>query len=270
MARSIRPRSGRRPAAGAWWPTGGRLADRRDHRNMRAGYLRKNGVPYSAERQPHRVLRRRPRSPGGQTARCHNRRRRPAVPAPAVHRQLAFQEGSGRFQMGSHAMPCKVLSLMITTHRPSTLLRAPRASVEGRGTEASASAKATADRPGRRSRKGRRLSLCVVFAASWITVAPAFAQFELVGSWAARNTEDISRDSYPGGLRRSAAQRRGAHAGADLQRVAAGDDRAPVRGMAAVLFRAGAVRPADLERRPTRSRAGRSRTRSAPGRIARR
>jgi hypothetical protein len=25
----------------------------------------------------------------------------------------------------------------------------------------------------------------------------AFAQFELVGSWAARNTEDISRDSYP-------------------------------------------------------------------------
>jgi hypothetical protein len=25
----------------------------------------------------------------------------------------------------------------------------------------------------------------------------AFAQFEMVGSWAARNTEDISRDSYP-------------------------------------------------------------------------
>ena len=25
----------------------------------------------------------------------------------------------------------------------------------------------------------------------------AFAQFEIVGSWAARNTEDISRDSYP-------------------------------------------------------------------------
>jgi error-prone DNA polymerase len=38
-----------------------------------------------------------------------------------------------------------------TTHHPATALRAPRAQVEGRGTEASASAKATADGLGRRS-----------------------------------------------------------------------------------------------------------------------
>ena len=31
----------------------------------------------------------------------------------------------------------------------------------------------------------------------WRRRRSAFAQFELVGSWAARNTEDISRDSYP-------------------------------------------------------------------------
>ncbi len=31
----------------------------------------------------------------------------------------------------------------------------------------------------------------------WWRHRSAFAQFELVGSWAARNTEDISRDSYP-------------------------------------------------------------------------
>ena len=31
----------------------------------------------------------------------------------------------------------------------------------------------------------------------WAPAPSAFAQVELVGSWAARNTEDISRDSYP-------------------------------------------------------------------------
>jgi len=30
-----------------------------------------------------------------------------------------------------------------------------------------------------------------------VSAPSAFAQFEIVGSWAARNTEDISRDSYP-------------------------------------------------------------------------
>ena len=38
------------------------------------------------------------------------------------------------------------------------------------------------------------LAVFVILCAS---AQSAFAQFELVGSWAARNTEDISRDSYP-------------------------------------------------------------------------
>jgi hypothetical protein len=36
----------------------------------------------------------------------------------------------------------------------------------------------------------------VLLMLAWPTRA-AYAQFDLVGSWAARNTEDISRDSYP-------------------------------------------------------------------------
>ena len=120
--------------------------------NMRAGYLRKNGVPYSADAtvtEYFDVV----AVAGRSTAGRHDRRRRSAVSSAAVHRQLAFQEGSGRFQMGSHAM----FGQMVTF------------------------------RPCRRS----PLSCCLVRAPS------AFAQFELVGSWAARNTEDISRDSYP-------------------------------------------------------------------------
>jgi len=40
---------------------------------------------------------------------------------------------------------------------------------------------------------------CVIVGAAIVLASalPAFAQFEMVGSWAARNTEDISRDSYP-------------------------------------------------------------------------
>ena len=40
----------------------------------------------------------------------------------------------------------------------------------------------------------RRTALVLLLLAA---ASPAFAQFELAGSWAARNTEDISRDSYP-------------------------------------------------------------------------
>ena len=43
-----------------------------------------------------------------------------------------------------------------------------------------------------------RLTVGLVFVVlSVSTPRQAFAQFDLVGSWAARNTEDISRDSYP-------------------------------------------------------------------------
>lgn len=41
-----------------------------------------------------------------------------------------------------------------------------------------------------------RLALVVLLLLG-ATSRSAFAQFELAGSWAARNTEDISRDSYP-------------------------------------------------------------------------
>jgi hypothetical protein len=41
----------------------------------------------------------------------------------------------------------------------------------------------------------RPAALAALLCAAWST--SAFAQVELTGSWAARNTEDISRDSYP-------------------------------------------------------------------------
>jgi hypothetical protein len=43
----------------------------------------------------------------------------------------------------------------------------------------------------------RRAATAIIVLASAGAASPAFAQFELAGSWAARNTEDISRDSYP-------------------------------------------------------------------------
>jgi len=44
----------------------------------------------------------------------------------------------------------------------------------------------------------RRTALIVVLLLPWsLSARDVFAQAEFVGSWAARNTEDISRDSYP-------------------------------------------------------------------------
>jgi hypothetical protein len=44
----------------------------------------------------------------------------------------------------------------------------------------------------------RQAAALALFVVLWAPVnRSAFAQAELVGSWAARNTEDISRDSYP-------------------------------------------------------------------------
>ena len=119
--------------------------------NMRAGYLRKNGVPYSenASVTEYFDLVAAARWPD---AGRHHRGRRSALSTAAIHRQLAFQEGSGRFQMGSHAM----FGQMVTLRRSALVVLALLASASS-----------------------------------------AFAQFELAGSWAARNTEDISRDSYP-------------------------------------------------------------------------
>jgi hypothetical protein len=47
----------------------------------------------------------------------------------------------------------------------------------------------------RRARSSGRVALLALVVLAW--PASALAQFDLVGSWAARNTEDISRDSYP-------------------------------------------------------------------------
>ena len=69
--------------------------------NMRAGYLRKNGVPYSENATRHRIFRRRPAPLRRTVADRHDRRRRSAVPAAAVYRQLALQERNGWLQMGS-------------------------------------------------------------------------------------------------------------------------------------------------------------------------
>jgi hypothetical protein len=52
-------------------------------------------------------------------------------------------------------------------------------------------AERTRDSRFRVERVGPLVLLCALFGAD------AFAQSELAGSWAARNTEDISRDSYP-------------------------------------------------------------------------
>ena len=80
------------------------------------------------------------------------------------------------------------------------------------------------------------------------TASRAFAQSELAGSWAARNTEDISRDSYPVDYLGLPLNDEGRTRALSLQRIAAGDDRAAVRRMAGLLFRAGSVRAEDLER----------------------
>jgi len=42
----------------------------------------------------------------------------------------------------------------------------------------------------------RRLGVLLLLLVAW-SPSSSFDQFDLVGSWAARNTEDISRDSYP-------------------------------------------------------------------------
>jgi hypothetical protein len=43
----------------------------------------------------------------------------------------------------------------------------------------------------------RKATLAVLLLMLTLPGTAAYAQFDLVGSWAARNTEDISRDSYP-------------------------------------------------------------------------
>ena len=91
-------------------------------RNMRPGYLRKNGVP-QRERDRHGAFRPVAIS-WWPDARRHHGGRRSAVSTAATHRQLAFQEGSGRFQMGSHAM----FSQMVTLRRSALVVLALLAS----------------------------------------------------------------------------------------------------------------------------------------------
>ena len=72
--------------------------------NMRGGWLRKNGVPYSASAGPDGVLRplrgpQRRRVAGG-----HHHRERPHVSQPGLRDQHALQEGSRRREVGAGAV----------------------------------------------------------------------------------------------------------------------------------------------------------------------
>ena len=71
---------------------------------IRPGYLRKNGVPFSAEATRHRVLRslQRSRRPG--LVRRHDHRPRSAVPQRPVGDDEPLQEGTGRREVEAHAV----------------------------------------------------------------------------------------------------------------------------------------------------------------------
>ena len=160
-------------------------------RNMRAGYLRKNGVPYSANATVTEYFDVVAVSGWRPDAGRHHRGRRSALSHAALHRQLALQEGSGRFQMGSHAMfshdgdAPPLGAVCCCALASETRLRSSSSSARGRrGTP--------------RTSRATRI----------------------------RSTTSGCRSTTKGA--------RGAH----LQRIAARDDRAAVRGLAAVLLRA--------------------------------
>ena len=142
--------------------------------NMRAGYLRKNGVPYSENATVTEYFDVAPQPTAVRLLRRHDRRRRPAILTAAVHRELAFQERSGRFQMGSDTVLVDVVAA------------APRAG---------------------------SLTVGLVFVVlSVSTPRQAFAQAELVGSWAATKHRRHLARLVPGGLHRDSAERRRPHA----------------------------------------------------------
>ena len=72
--------------------------------NLRPGYLRKNGVPYSANAVLDGVLGSLQAAERRRMADDHDADRRPAVSAPASTDCVAVQEGSERGEMGSNAV----------------------------------------------------------------------------------------------------------------------------------------------------------------------
>ena len=176
-------------------------------RNMRAGYLRKNGVPYSESATLTEYFDVAPH-PGGSQLLVVT-----AVVVDPQYLELPYivryqlQEGSGRLGMGSDAL----LHHMV----------------------------------GRAPDRGR--------CSSWrcSRQSTVLAQVELAGSWVPRAFEDVSNGGVPGRLHGAAVERRSAHPRIELLRGPARDDRAAVRGMAAVLPGRGPVRSEDLERHGT-------------------
>jgi hypothetical protein len=75
--------------------------------NLRSGYLRKNGVPYSENAAVTEYFDIAPLPGGGQVLLVTSDRRRSAVSAAAVYHEFAIQEGGRRFEMGSNAMHAK-------------------------------------------------------------------------------------------------------------------------------------------------------------------
>ena len=72
--------------------------------NLRAGYLRKNGVPYSERATVSEHFDLAPLPDGGQLLLVTTIVEDPVYLKRAVRREPALQEGAGRLQMGSHAM----------------------------------------------------------------------------------------------------------------------------------------------------------------------
>ena len=72
--------------------------------NLRAGYLRKNGVPYSERATVSEHFDLAPLPDGGQLLLVTTDRRGSGVSERAVRREPALQEGARRLQVGSHTM----------------------------------------------------------------------------------------------------------------------------------------------------------------------
>src|SRR5262249_22606048 len=132
----------------------------------------------------HRILRR-SRAPVRRTgADRHDRRRGPAIPPAAVHRQLAFQERGGWLQMGSKS----VHGIMVNTVGPAKAGPYVRPS-----RPAKAGAYVRASRPA----KPGPYVLWLVLVAVALAPRTTYAQVDITGSWGATGAEDLAGDSVP-------------------------------------------------------------------------
>ena len=72
--------------------------------NMRSGYLRKNGVPYSERATVSEHFDVTSLPDGRRASPGHHRRRGSCLPERAIRHESSFQERTRRFQVGSHTM----------------------------------------------------------------------------------------------------------------------------------------------------------------------